>query len=408
MSKGPAEPSYGLVVLLVTAATEAELDGAAGAARLVCGVGLSTPRRARPPSWRGGRSMPSSTSGWRAAARSPAQPSSSGAKRSTAMPTTHAGSSCVSRRTSGSSPRRRAFSRARVSSRSARPHASAGRTGARSRRWRDTPCSERPPSPASPPSRCASSRTPLPSPIGRAGGFPRHSQRSPRRSPDSSRSWMRTRELPPPLPPAERTIGQLVAETIRAYGDTFPRALPLGLPLAVVAQLGAGRPINTQVALLSLAAPFFAAAFASAVWLVSGVRPTLLALALGTIVLVPGARPPARVRPSVARVARAVRARRAGRDDRADRLPRLARPRASARAGRFRTRARDARHARDPLRAHRRDAGLPPPRPGGQRGSRGVVPRGARDQPDAVPGRRAALRRPGGASRLPPTPTKEP
>ena len=98
---------------------------------------------------------------------------------------------------------------------------------------------------------------------------------------------MRTRELPPPLPPAERTIGQLVAETIRAYGDTFPRALPLGLPLAVVAQLGAGRPINTQVALLSLAAPFFAAAFASAVWLVSGVRPTLLALALGTIVWFP-------------------------------------------------------------------------------------------------------------------------
>ena len=44
-------------------------------------------------------------------------------------------------------------------------------------------------------------------------------------------------ELPPPLPPAERTVGQLVAETIRAYGDNFWRALPLGIPLALVDQL---------------------------------------------------------------------------------------------------------------------------------------------------------------------------
>ena len=29
------------------------------------------------------------------------------------------------------------------------------------------------------------------------------------------------RDLPPPLPPAERTVGQLVAETIRFYGDSF-------------------------------------------------------------------------------------------------------------------------------------------------------------------------------------------
>ena len=40
-------------------------------------------------------------------------------------------------------------------------------------------------------------------------------------------------ELPPPLPPGERTVMQLVAETIRLYGDNFWRALPLGLPLAV-------------------------------------------------------------------------------------------------------------------------------------------------------------------------------
>ena len=43
-------------------------------------------------------------------------------------------------------------------------------------------------------------------------------------------------ELPPPLPPAERTVGQLVAETIRAYGANFWRVLPLGVPIAVRAR----------------------------------------------------------------------------------------------------------------------------------------------------------------------------
>jgi hypothetical protein len=98
---------------------------------------------------------------------------------------------------------------------------------------------------------------------------------------------MRTRELPRASPPAERTIGQLIAETIRTYGDTFPRALPLGLPLAVVAQLSAGRPINTQVALLSIAAPLFAGAYVAAVTIVTGARPTVLAVVLGTLVWFP-------------------------------------------------------------------------------------------------------------------------
>jgi hypothetical protein len=37
------------------------------------------------------------------------------------------------------------------------------------------------------------------------------------------------RPLPPPLPPGSRTVGQLVAETIRLYGRRFWRALALGL-----------------------------------------------------------------------------------------------------------------------------------------------------------------------------------
>ena len=40
--------------------------------------------------------------------------------------------------------------------------------------------------------------------------------------------------LPPPLPPERRTVGQLVAESIRLYGAHFFRALSLGLPVATV------------------------------------------------------------------------------------------------------------------------------------------------------------------------------
>lgn len=44
----------------------------------------------------------------------------------------------------------------------------------------------------------------------------------------------RTRPLPPPLPPAERTVGQLVGEAMRAYGRNFWKSLALGVPVAVV------------------------------------------------------------------------------------------------------------------------------------------------------------------------------
>jgi hypothetical protein len=98
---------------------------------------------------------------------------------------------------------------------------------------------------------------------------------------------MRSRELPPPAPPAERTVGQLIAETIRAYGNTFLRALPLGLPLAAITQVTVDREINTQVALLSLGAPFFSAAYVAAVRLLSGARPTLVAFVVGMLVWLP-------------------------------------------------------------------------------------------------------------------------
>ena len=43
--------------------------------------------------------------------------------------------------------------------------------------------------------------------------------------------------LPPPLPPGERTVGQLIAETVRFYQGHFFQVLPLGLSVAALTQL---------------------------------------------------------------------------------------------------------------------------------------------------------------------------
>ena len=46
---------------------------------------------------------------------------------------------------------------------------------------------------------------------------------------------MRRSELPPPLPPETRTVGQLVAESVRLYGARFWASLALGFGPAAVA-----------------------------------------------------------------------------------------------------------------------------------------------------------------------------
>jgi hypothetical protein len=40
--------------------------------------------------------------------------------------------------------------------------------------------------------------------------------------------------LPAPLPPETRTVGQLVAETLKLYGEHFLRALGIGVPIAAL------------------------------------------------------------------------------------------------------------------------------------------------------------------------------
>lgn len=103
----------------------------------------------------------------------------------------------------------------------------------------------------------------------------------------------RSKELPAPLPPEERTVGQLVAETIRLYARVFVRALPVGLVVAAVNQLTVGEGRVTTGAVLLAAAPLFTLAYAYASRLVAGrpvpTRSWRVALVVGTLVFCPAA-----------------------------------------------------------------------------------------------------------------------
>ena len=98
---------------------------------------------------------------------------------------------------------------------------------------------------------------------------------------------------PPPLPPAERTVGQLVAESIRFYGHRFWAVLPLGLAVAAINQVSAGRSTPVQAIVLAAGAPLMAAAFARACALLGEVRlepgTAARAVAVGSVVWVPAA-----------------------------------------------------------------------------------------------------------------------
>jgi hypothetical protein len=94
-------------------------------------------------------------------------------------------------------------------------------------------------------------------------------------------------ELPAPLPPAERTVGQLVAETIRAYGQHFWRALPLGIPLAVSTQVSLGHSANVQTLVLFAFGPLVAAAYLWACRLVLDAPPSLTAYVCAVLVFAP-------------------------------------------------------------------------------------------------------------------------
>jgi hypothetical protein len=101
------------------------------------------------------------------------------------------------------------------------------------------------------------------------------------------------RPLPAPLPPAQRTVGQLIAESIKLYGRHFMRALPLGVIVAAINQLTVGTDRMVVGGILLLAAPVFSAGYAYACQLEAGRRVPrdrwVTAIVVGTLIFVPAA-----------------------------------------------------------------------------------------------------------------------
>lgn len=102
-----------------------------------------------------------------------------------------------------------------------------------------------------------------------------------------------SKPLPEPLPPEDRTVGQLVAETLKLYGDHLWTSLALGLSVTLINQVTAGHNTLFQSLALAAAAPLMAASFTGASAIVGGVRPSALdaarAIVVGAVVFVPAA-----------------------------------------------------------------------------------------------------------------------
>lgn len=97
--------------------------------------------------------------------------------------------------------------------------------------------------------------------------------------------------LPAPLPPETRTVGQLVAETIKLYGERFFAALPLGIAIGALDVVAFGHTVLVQTALMWAFAPLLTASYVWGSSLVTRVpltrRSALVALAAGLVVFVP-------------------------------------------------------------------------------------------------------------------------
>ena len=98
-------------------------------------------------------------------------------------------------------------------------------------------------------------------------------------------------QLPPPLPPETRTVGQLVAETLKLYGARFWPSLALGIGPALLGIAAAELHGATRVAIVLVAGPLvLAASYAGAVALVRPVgrgRSVAVALAVGFVAFLP-------------------------------------------------------------------------------------------------------------------------
>jgi hypothetical protein len=94
-------------------------------------------------------------------------------------------------------------------------------------------------------------------------------------------------ELPTALPPAERTIGQFIGETIRTYSAHFWRAIPLGIPLAAADQLSVHEAPRIQILIFWALGPLVVAAYLWASCIVYQVRPALTPYLVGLLIYAP-------------------------------------------------------------------------------------------------------------------------
>jgi hypothetical protein len=101
-----------------------------------------------------------------------------------------------------------------------------------------------------------------------------------------------TRELPPPLPPETRTVGQLVAESVRLYQRRFWPSLALGVPAAVIDGVSANLPrvavfVFVPVAGAVLLTASYVGASAIAAEARTERRPLVTAFVAGIVVFLP-------------------------------------------------------------------------------------------------------------------------
>jgi len=94
--------------------------------------------------------------------------------------------------------------------------------------------------------------------------------------------------LPPPLPPETRTVGQLVAETLKLYGNHFWLALAIGVGPALVGVLQAELDDWPRLVVVpTVGSLLWGGAYAVAAAVATGGKPTRTSFLLAVLLLLP-------------------------------------------------------------------------------------------------------------------------
>lgn len=94
-------------------------------------------------------------------------------------------------------------------------------------------------------------------------------------------------QLPPPLPPETRTVGQLVAETLKLYGSRFWAAVAIGVGPALVGVMNAELDGRLRLLVPTVGTLLWGAAYALAAAVAIGKRATPTSLLLAVLVVLP-------------------------------------------------------------------------------------------------------------------------